>query len=484
MSKTKSIINQLVFYFFALLIVFLPFQRLLEQIFLFRFQMPPSLVFWSMHFYEPIIIIVLVIELLQKLFCHSRLARESTNDRLGHSELDSGSNQLDPRVKSKDDRKKSWTIFVTVALIILSIISIFVLSPSISRGIEGFRFTIFFLLAFLAAYFSGLDSKQSNKLINLYLIMAVVIALWAIFERFLPVNYLMKLKLIDPDSCFGYGTHRVGAIWQSVTAIGGPNQLGSYLLPAMFIALSRIMSLRGGSQKADDEAIYLKGLPQPTDRLPACRQAWRNDNLKLKMYLTVLVIFGIAAVILSFSRSAWVGLYAGFIIYLILFIKNIKLKVAGLAVLIIIAAFGVSYYLDQPSDLLTHGASSLSHQSALESSVAEIENRFISPLKLIFGSGIGTAGPAVLKYGDGFVSESWYLQLALELGFLGLILWFVLISLLLTDLFRKNKGLFLALIAVSITAIFLHTFADNPALSITLFLLIGLEIPSGFDRSD
>ena len=36
---------------------------------------------------------------------HSRLDRESTNDLLDHPELDSGSNQLDPRVKPEDDRK-------------------------------------------------------------------------------------------------------------------------------------------------------------------------------------------------------------------------------------------------------------------------------------------------------------------------------------------------------------------------------------------
>ena len=419
MASSKSKLNLIVYYFFALLIIFLPLQRLIEQILLFRFHFPSSLAFWTTHFYEPIIIIVLAIELLLI---------------------------VDPWVKPENDRKKTRVIVsVVVMLIMISILSAFLLSPSISRGLEGVRFSIFFLLTFLAGYLSDFKSDQRNKLLNVYLMMAFIIALWAILERFLPVNYLMKLKLIDPDSCFGYGTHRVDAIWQSVTGIGGPNQLGSYLLPAIFISISQISKLK-----------------PPT------------YNSKLKMYLNILIIFGITAVVLSFSRSAWAGLYAGFLVYLILFIKNIKLQIAGLAILIVIAALGLNYYLDQPNDILTHGASSESHQSAFELSVTEIKNRFEAPVKLIFGSGIGTAGPAALKYGDGFVSESWYLQLALELGILGLVLWLILIALLLADLYKKNQGLFLGLIAVSVTAVFLHTFADNPALSITLFLLIGL----------
>lgn len=440
MTSSKSKLSLIVYYFFALLIIFLPLQRLIEQILLFRFHFSSSLAFWTTHFYEPLIIIVLLTNFI--LLIKNREIKSRTN----------------------------WISIVVLLLIVLSVISAFLLSPSLSRGLEGIRFSIFFLLAFLAGYLSDFDSKQRDKLINVYLTIAAVIALWAILERFLPANYLMKLKLIDPDSCFGYGTHRIGTIWQSVTGIGGPNQLGSYLLPAIFIAITRVMSLRGESRKACDEAIYSKRLPQPTDRL-------RNDNFRLKTFLTVLVIFGITAVILSFSRSAWAGLYAGFIVYLILFVKNIKLQVAGLAILIIIAALGLNYYLDSPNDILTHGASSESHQNAYQLSVTEIKNRFETPVKLIFGSGIGTAGPAALKYGDGFVSESWYLQLALEIGVLGLLLWLILIALLLTDLYKKNQGLFLGLAAVSVTAVFLHTFADNPALSITLFLLIGILIP-------
>jgi len=415
MPLKTSKLNLTLYYFFALLIVYLPFQRLLEQILLNR-GFSESLAFWTTHFYEPLVIIVLIVSFFVAL-------------------------------KNGFLKRINWVIVVTAALIVLSIISIFVLSPSVSRGIEGFRFTIFFLLAFLTACLSGLDQKQFGKLINIYLIMAGIFALWGILERFLPVNYLMLWGLISPDSGFGYGAHKVVTVYQSVTGIGGPNQLASYLLSAIFIALTQISNLKSQTSK-----------------------------LQLKTFLTILVIFGVTAVILSFSRSAWVGLYVGLLVSAIILIKNFWFKIVSVVILLALAAGMGYYYLNKPNDVLTHGASDAGHQTAFQSSILEIKNRAGQPVKLLFGSGIGTAGPAALKYGDGFVSESWYLQLALELGIIGVLLWLTFIILLLVELYKKNKGLFLALISVSTAAVFLHTFADNPAISITLFLLIGLTI--------
>jgi hypothetical protein len=115
--------------------------------------------------------------------------------------------------------------------------------------------------------------------------------------------------------------------------------------------------------------------------------------------------------------------------------------------------------------------------NAIKDSISEIGNRFSQPVRLLIGSGLGTAGPAVLKYGNGEISESWYLQLALELGIVGLALWLVFIGFLINRLWRSEQiGLMLGLVGVSLAAIFLHTWADNPAIAITLFMLIGITI--------
>ena len=157
--------------------------------------------------------------------------------------------------------------------------------------------------------------------------------------------------------------------------------------------------------------------------------------------------------------------------------KNIvKYVLGGLSAIIIVGSAYLLFATQiSKSDVITHGQSQSQHIYAIKDSIAEIIDRKSQPVKLIFGSGLGTAGPAVIKYGDGFVSESWYLQLALELGILGLGLWIALIVTLIVRMWREHQeGLMLGLIGVSIAAIFLHTWADNPALATTLFLLIGV----------
>lgn len=414
LNRTKF--NFLIYYFFIVLIVYLPFQRLLEHFFLFR-GFSESLAFWATHWYEPLVIILFLFLLIQLITQQNR------------------------------DKTINGLSILALVLVALSVISILMLSPSISRGIEGFRFTIFFLLAFLAAYWSGLSQTQTNKLTNVYLIMAGIFALWGILERFLPANYLVNWGLISADSNFGYGTNRVVDVLQSVTGIGGPNQLASYLLPAVFISLYKISNIK--------------------------------DK---KYYYWILISACIITIILSFSRSAWIGLYAGLLVSAIIFVKNSWIKIGSIIILLALAAGIGFYYLNKPNDILTHGASDAGHQTALQTSLDEIKNRVSQPVILIFGSGIGTAGPAALKYGDGFISESWYLQLALEFGIIGLALWLVFVLFLLLDLYKKNAGLFVALTSISVVAIFLHSWSDNPAVAITLFVLVGLNVSTNTEK--
>ena len=97
--------------------------------------------------------------------------------------------------------------------------------------------------------------------------------------------------------------------------------------------------------------------------------------------------------------------------------------------------------------------------------------------QLMIGSGLGSAGPAAIKYGDGLVSESWYLQILLEIGIIGLSLWLWFIVDISVKLWRRRQqGLLMGLLSVSIAAIFLHTWADNPAIAITIFALTSLTL--------
>jgi hypothetical protein len=327
--------------------------------------------------------------------------------------------------------KKNYPI---ILLIFLSIVSIVFFSITIGRGLEGFRFSILPLIFYLIAH-TATKKDQFNSLLKPYLYLAAISASFAIFDQFMPPFYWQIIGM----KTFGWGNFNVVNTLQGSGIFQGPNQLASYLLPAFFISL--------------------------------CLN--HKKNFTNYFILTLLL----SAIILTFSRSALIGLSAGIIIYIIIYFKNRALKY--ILLLLFFLCVALLPYAYQKSDnqnfknLISHDLSNTGHQNALNISLIEVERRLHKPVVLLFGSGIGSSGPSTLKYGNGIISESWYFQIFFELGLIGLILWLLFISGEIKKHYKSYPGLFLALISVSICAIFLHTFADNPALSITLMILLG-----------
>lgn len=97
-----------------------------------------------------------------------------------------------------------------------------------------------------------------------------------------------------------------------------------------------------------------------------------------------------------------------------------------------------------------------------------------------FGTGLGTAGPSTRRFdAEGFVNESWYLQIGSELGVIGMLLFVALILIVLRALVLRARasegfawGPFLALAGVATGGFVLHTFTSL-AISWPLWLLVG-----------
>ena len=113
------------------------------------------------------------------------------------------------------------------------------------------------------------------------------------------------------------------------------------------------------------------------------------------------------------------------------------------------------------------------HLNAVKDAISKITSSGI--LSLFFGHGIGSAGPAALKLG-GTISENYYLQIVFETGVLGLVVFLAFIASVVKKLFFASKTLFFAFVALLINALFLHIFSDNPAMSVTIFVLIALVL--------
>lgn len=403
----KKYHSKISFIIAAVLLVFIPFQALFLELFLNYFRFDPKLSFWLVHWYEPVVVL---------LFAWSLIFVTANKTKLF-----------------------LWQK-ISLSLIFLGLLSILFISERLGRGIEGFRFTLFSLLALFA--FSDFSSIEVKKLIKLYLTLSVIVALWAILERFIGAGYWQRWFDLSPT--FGYGNFSVGSTPRSDSIFNGPSQLGSYLLLAVFLAGSKITEEK--------------------------KNAWR--------YYILFGLF-VLAMSYSFSRAALVGCAISLFILLAILVKNWsdRFKIGILAVaMVVIPILTVRLAGNTNESILTHDTSQAGHLDALNVTTKEINKRADQPGKLFVGTGLGTAGPLIIKYQDGVISESWYFQLIIELGIIGFLLWLGLVSSLFSGLVREQKGLLLGLVAVSVTALFLHTFADSPATSLTLFLLIGTSL--------
>jgi O-antigen ligase len=188
----------------------------------------------------------------------------------------------------------------------------------------------------------------------------------------------------------------------------------------------------------------------------------------------------------SFSRSAWLGLVVA-IIASVLLLGNKLIRVVTVAVVSIgvVALFVSSSMLPQYLQdtklqyFLLHGRYNQSQQiegsdvgrnSAQQKAIATIASE-------PWGHGLGTAGPASFRAAQPFITESWYLQIGLELGVLGVGLFLAFFVTNGFMLARLTSPLSLALassiVGLLVTNLFLHAWADS-TLGIMLFVLMGL----------
>lgn len=325
--------------------------------------------------------------------------------------------------------------WLVLLYLLWAVASIFVSGETISQGIQGLRYNGLFFLFYLLARYSFFSDQRTAFLSRLAIVLGKIIAIWAILEvAILKSGYWQRLGILPLTSSFGYGSeHRVVDVPQSMATLEGPNQLGSYLLLPFFMLLGR------SEKKASD---------------------W--------IWLAIMAI----GVVLSFSRSAILGLVIGVVIYLVID-RKISTKTKGLILaaslaIIVFAVIAFSISGGLVRDFFSHGSSSTQH---LKSMIDTFKNNRTAGESIV-GQGIGTAGPASFNFQPS-VQESWYLQVLSELGIVGLLLWISIVVLILKDFFKRDLGIALALVSISVAAIFLHTFADNPAVAISLFILIG-----------
>jgi hypothetical protein len=312
-----------------------------------------------------------------------------------------------------------------------------------------FRYLLAGIVAYAAFYFSGLPERWLTRASIYIAVVGVVVALLGIVQvLFVPADFL---------SHFGYNKETTIApytmiddnpnLLRAFATLRGPNDFGAFLiLPLLLVA------------------------------------AW----LWRKPVLASLGVFAIIwALLLTSSRSAWLGAAVALAVFGLLLARrklsrkqlvSIVVAVAILGAGLLTAAVSVpslrmAVFHSSPGDpSLTEGSTD-EHVAATFNGVERVANE-------PFGCGVGCAGPASY-YGDSpRISENYFVQIAEETGVSGLVLFVVFVSAVAIQLYWAKysttlaKALFAALCGYIVIGMLLHVWADDP-LTITWWTLAG-----------
>jgi O-antigen ligase len=303
-------------------------------------------------------------------------------------------------------------------------------------------------LFFIAQIPISNKSFLKRNLLWLILIPGVIVSFFALLQAFIiSPNALERIgytaTTINPRQIIDGSIN----FFRSFSTLGGPNQLGAYLL--IPLAFSLVYGIR---QK--------------------------------KWFVLLPSVLILAAIVLSFSRSAWIG--AIITLSLSIFLSISKKQKIYFLIFSLLAAFMVGGIIasqigtnERLQNVLLHGRVfegriEGSDQGRLES-IAKTTNEVIARP---FGHGLGSAGPASFRSDNPIIPENWFLQIAYEVGIAGLLLYLFAFAALLGDFIRsRNNPLAIALFSITtgvlVINIFLQAWADS-TLALMMFALYGI----------
>ena len=370
----------------------------------------------------------------------------------------------------------------------------------------GFKYDFISLIAFLILRRVTWSDACKSRAMHLLLMVGGIIAGYGILTFFLPQDFFTALGYSDLHSL--YLPDAPLAAFQQIEALGlrriqsvmsGPNQLGLWLLiPWSIVCLHPPFGPEG--LRASNGLPLLRG---------------RRG---------VLAGLIAVAILLTFSRSAWIA--AGVILLVVLW-RNVPRKAFKIILmqLLFLGAVFTSMTAILAPQLILRQASSGDH---LRRPLEAIQMMIAHPL----GLGLGSAGPASNRVSDACVHlpagsdaswakdrpnlcvfvddiqiqpvdrachcpslpENWYLQIGVELGILGMALYLILIIAVMRWLaasgkrqkdsayrpfgpegLRASNGLsliaLLSFLGISIAALFLHAWEDA-AVAYTVWFLV------------
>ncbi|MDO8468702.1 MAG: hypothetical protein Q7S29_03010 [Candidatus Peribacter sp.] len=352
----------------------------------------------------------------------------------------------------------------------------------VKLALLGFRYDFIPLVAFLVARRVQWSEAFQRMAFKVLLGIGVIVSAYGILTAFLPMRFFLWLGYSPAHSL--YFADGPVAAFQQVSDTGlrriqstmsGPNQFGLWLLIPLSVAMVKFSSRKSISYQ-----------------------------------LSALSLVVVTALFLTFSRTAWI---AAFVMALVTILKSVPrryLKGVAAGAVLIVVAVAIVASLAFPS-IFFRLSSSRGHLTRPLQAMGRMINH---PL----GEGLGAAGPASNRVSETcvflrpqddpswakttprlcvflgstqvqpadhvcrcpFLPENWYLQIGIEMGVLGFLLFVALIVLVLRRLGTREIGnsgnrepgsaMFLAFLGISIASLFLHAWEDS-AVAYTVWLL-------------
>ncbi len=334
----------------------------------------------------------------------------------------------------------------------------------LEQKIIGLRYGLEFLIFYLAVRFNNFNQNQFKILIFSFLGVSVLITIFGLMQiSYLPPDFLEK---------FGY-SRNLGEYLK--TGIVPTYESVSPLLPSIY----RVQSTFPGALQFGSYLVLIFSL------FLSLTFYFKNKFRYLAIFNVLMIIWALYA---THTRSSWISVLVAILTGTFLIVKNKKFFI-GIALSIITACLvliSLFFSNKKVQTILLHGEirdGQLfgSTQAHLEALINGLSLFIASP----FGNGVGFAGPASKAVSDTIVTENWYLQIALETGIMGIIIFLLIMFFIFSGLFSifKNTdnlfykyialGIFISLSSIVSNNLMLHTFADT-ATVYPLFIFIGM----------
>lgn len=329
------------------------------------------------------------------------------------------------------------------------------------QTILGLRTATLFLIAFLSLQFFAFGKNEIRQLKKIILLSSGAVIFFALAQKFLlPPDFLKYFGYSENVSSWLPGGnlpiyHLVGnsETIRLQSSFAGPNQLAAFLLVILPLAVFEFQKI-----------LRKDFLPTEVPR------SW--TKVGWQYFLGIEILGGVFVLIFTFSRSAWLGAAAIFLIFAVKMwrqnlSKKLKKKLFLGGILMIFGILILLFSSKNLGEIISRSGSTSEH---FERSQEAFELVLEKPL----GLGLGKTGGVAQRFEENPITpENTFLGIALELGWFGGILFLLFCAKLLFELHKNESPVFYSLAGILVIALFLHPLEDTPT-ALSLFLLAGV----------